>query len=126
MNNDDFEIISVYSRANAIADGVLIDVSGPAAEAGFRYPVALTDTVWQGCVRVPEGVEGQDVDGRLWDILWMLRAAIARQRGDGNRIRFTVLVRNDNRRPRPVTLTAICGPGDTAEPVITVMYPHED
>jgi hypothetical protein len=25
-----------------------------------------------------------------------------------------------------VTLKAICGPGDTAEPVITIMLPEED
>ena len=76
---------------------------------------------------MPEGVEGQDEQGRLWDILWMLRCAIARDnRTESDRIDFQLLVRNDNRRPEEVTLKALCGPGDEAEPVITIMLPHED
>ena len=39
---------------------------------------------------------------------------------------FEVLVRNDDQAPRPVTLKAICGPGDTPEPVLTIMLPEED
>ena len=34
------EIIYAYTRAQAIEDGVLADVSEVAKEAGFRYPVA--------------------------------------------------------------------------------------
>jgi hypothetical protein len=37
-----FELIHRYSRADAIRDGVLIDVSETARAAGIRYPVALT------------------------------------------------------------------------------------
>ena len=29
-----------------------------------------------------------------------------------------LVVRNDNRRPKPVTLKAVCGPGDDAAPVL--------
>jgi len=35
------DLIHRYTRADAIADGVLIDVSQTAREAGFAYPVAL-------------------------------------------------------------------------------------
>jgi hypothetical protein len=50
-----------------------------------------------------------------------------RDRGtEASRIDFQLLVRNDNRRPEKVTLKALCGPGDDAEPVITIMLPHED
>jgi len=37
----DAEYISVYTRAEAIEDGVLKDVSELAREAGFKYPVAI-------------------------------------------------------------------------------------
>ena len=53
---DDDDLISSYTRAQAIADGQLIDVSEMAREAGIRYPVALTATVWARCVEVPAGV----------------------------------------------------------------------
>ena len=62
--------IHSYSRAQALADGVLIDVSSTAREAGIRFPTAVTRAVWDGYVRVPPGVECQDEAGRLWDVLW--------------------------------------------------------
>lgn len=37
-------VIHTYTRAQAIEDGVLIDVSEMAREAGFRWPVAVTAT----------------------------------------------------------------------------------
>src|SRR5262249_13824446 len=111
---------------DAIRDGVLIDVSATAKEAGFRFPVALTRAVWERCVAVPPGVECQDEAGRLWDVLWLLRCAISRS-ADGSEVPFALHVRNDNRAPPPplVRLKAQCGPGDQGEPVVTVMMPEE-
>ena len=121
-------LIFSYTRAQAIADGVLKDVSELAKEAGFRFPVAVTAGVWAECVAVPHGVDGQDETGRLWDVLNMLRFAIASQKKDAERIDFALHVRNDNREGDPplVPLYALCGPGDNAEPVITVMRIGED
>jgi hypothetical protein len=39
-------LIHSYLRKQAIEDGVLLDVSTMGREAGFRYPVALTQAVW--------------------------------------------------------------------------------
>jgi hypothetical protein len=119
------KIIFSYTRAEAIADGVLIDVTETAREAGIKYPTAITAAAWAEYVRVPEGVDGQDEKGRLWDILWMFSLSARRGRGEDT-LWFTLLVRNDNRRPRKVTLKAVCGPGDDLEPVITIMLPDED
>ena len=66
---EEADLIHRYTRAQAIEDGVLIDVSAVAREAGIRYPVALTRAVWQRCVAVPHGVLFQDEAGRLWDVL---------------------------------------------------------
>jgi hypothetical protein len=129
MTNDLFgEVISSYSRAQAIEDGVLVDVSSVAREAGIKFPVAMTRTVWGKYVEVPEGVSCQDETGRLWDILWMFRCAAAKFNSDT--LLFKLYVRNHNRERLDsrdlVTLKAICGPGDTPEPVITIMLPDED
>jgi hypothetical protein len=120
-------IIDCYSRAQAFDDGFLVDVTETAKEAGFKYPVALTRTVWNTYVEVPAGVEGQDEAGRLWDILFMLRLA-ARGSDAGNVILFQLHVRNDNRDRTPplVELKAVCGPNDDGSPCITVMLPGED
>ena len=125
---DDAEVISRYSRAQAIEDGVLVDVSSVAKEAGIKFPVAMTATVWGQYVEVPEGVGCQDESGRLWDIVWMFRCAAAKF--DGDTLLFKLYVRNHNRerltRQDLVTLKAICGPGDNGEPVVTIMTPEED
>jgi len=103
---------------------VLIDVSETGNEAGFTMPAAITAAAWGMYVRVPDGVACQDEQGRLWDILNMLRFAI-KKGGHGSEVAFTVLVNNDG-EPKPVELKSLCGPGDNAEPVITIMLPRED
>ena len=125
FSNDD--LIHAYTRAGALRDGVLIDVSAVAREAGIRYPVALTRAAWERCVAVSPGVLLQDEAGRLWDVVYLLRLAIGRG-GEGPEVRIGVHVRNDNRERTPplVCLKAVCGPGDQGEPVITVMLPEEN
>ena len=121
------EVISVYTRAQALEDGALVDVSETAKEAGIKFPVALTRAVYGQYVEVPEGVTCQDESGRLWDILWMFRCGAAKFQGDT--LFFKLYVRNHDgelSRRDVVTLKAICGPGDDAEPVITIMLPEED
>ncbi len=120
------EIIHCYSRAMAIEDGELFDVSKLGKEAGIVFPVALTRAVWAGCVEVPAGVTGQDETGRLWDLISMLSAAIRQAAAGTSTVRFAVLMKNkEHRAPEPVDLVAVCGPGDDPRPVITVMFPDE-
>ncbi|MGB7746622.1 MAG: DUF6573 family protein, partial [Verrucomicrobiia bacterium] len=70
------EIIYSYTRKQAIADGVQVDISSVANEAGIRFPVFITRTAFDAYVTVPPNVTGQDEAGRLWDVVWMLRFAI--------------------------------------------------
>ena len=125
---DVLEVIDSYSRAQAIKDGTLVDVSETALKAGIRYPTALTLSVFQHCVAVPDRLVGfQDEQGRLWDILWMLRQALALKRNrESNELVYTVLIQNFKSGPKPVRLKAVCSAGDNLEPVITIMFPDED
>src|SRR5215475_1446954 len=119
------DLIHRYTRAEAVRDGVLIDVSETAREAGVRWPVALTAAAWERCVSVPPGVVCQDEAGRLWDVVYLLRCAVGRS--SGAEVRFGVHVHNDNRDRTPplVRLKAVSGPGDDGGPVINVMLPDE-
>jgi hypothetical protein len=133
------EVISSYSRAQAIEDGVLVDLTDPqftfrpnlqiVKEAGIKFPVAMTaaafaKTISETGVSLPPC---QDLSGRMWDVLYMFKLAA---RVGGTEIRFRVSVINwvyvngqrVNRTKRDaVFLKAVCGPGDNAEPVITIM-----
>ena len=69
---ENLDIIYAYTRADAIEDGNLVDVSETAKEAGFNAPVAMTRTVYERIVTLPTGYKGwQDESGRLWDVLYM-------------------------------------------------------
>lgn len=119
------KFIFIYTRAQAIEDQVLVDVTKTAKEAGFVYPVALTRAVWEKCVAVPKGAEShQDWQGRLWDVLMVMHVGCRANR-DSSEFLFTLSVHN-GRELEEVTLKAHCGPGDEYEPVITVMMPDED
>ena len=136
------EPIYSYTRAQALEDGVLVDVSETATQAGWRVPVALTSAAWGDCVEwtkadtVRHGT-AQDVPGRLWDVLHMGRLAAARHarrcQDDPRLDPMTCVVElyrvpREGRGyvPRLTQLKLVIGPGDQGEPVATVMLTHED
>jgi hypothetical protein len=125
------DLIHSYTRAEALADGVLIDVTETAREAGFRIPVALTSTVWSDCVAWTDEdsarVVYQDEAGRLWDVLWMALVA-ARRQPEASRLTYEMLrVQRDDTSPKPtkVRLVLDIGPGDNAEAVITIGFAED-
>ena len=143
------ELIHSYSRAQAIEDGVLVDMSRLRVDefsprdampidfealdecrrqSGIKHPIALTREVFEGCIRVSKGSAaeraGCDVVGRYWDLLFMLRRAIGS--ASGREVFFELLVVRARARPTLVGLKAVCGPGDDGDPVITVMFPEQD
>jgi hypothetical protein len=122
------EVIYSYTRSQAVADGVQVDVSKIAGEAGIRFPVFITRTAFDAYVTVPPDVTGQDEAGRLWEVVCMLRFAIRKATPGQTRLPFALYVRNDNRRPRLVKLIATCGAlgMDDPQPAITVMMPDEN
>ncbi len=122
------EVIYAYSRSQAVADGVQVDVTKTAQEAGIQFPMFLTRAVFDQYVAVPPGVTGQDEAGRLWDVVWMTRFAILRARPGVDRLPIALYVRNDNRAARLVKLIAVCGALDLddPQPTITLHLPDED
>ena len=140
------KVIYSYTRAQAIDDGVLVDLSDPSftfrrglnilKEAGIKFPLAMTQTAFARTVQeLGEPLPpAQDLSGRLWDVLTMLKCAIKSSK-DESTLFFPVCVRNwvyikgertERTKQETVQLKAVCGPGDYAEPVITVMLPDED
>lgn len=129
------EVIYSYTRAQALEDGVLVDVSEMAQEAGFKFPVAVTQRLHAEVItpdpRAAE--EGQSVDGRLWDALYMLLMGIkgalptkTYRTGVSQVTEYQCYFVMNRRQRRLLTLKAVCGPGDEMEPVITLMLPSED
>ena len=127
---DDDDLIYSYTRAQALADGVLVDVSQMASEAGFRYPTAITaDLDARLTTNEREQSLGQSYDGRLWDVLFLASFA-ARKLGRADRGSFEVSLFEADANPshrthrRTLSLWMVVGPGDQGEPVITIGFPE--
>lgn len=121
------EVISRYTRAQAIADGVLIDaMEGDFAEVSrqhFKYPIAMTAAVFAIIRKAVEHPKYcNDYKGVWHDILWMGRG-LRGARQDQNLFRVKIMGAG---RRNVFTFKMVCGPGDTAEPVLTLMLPEED
>ena len=121
-------VIYAYSRSQAVADGVQVDVTKTAQEAGIKFPMFLTRAVFDNYVAVPPDVSGQDEAGRLWDLIWMARFAILRSHGHTDRLPVALYVRNDNHRAKLVKLIATCSALDIddPQPALTLMMTDED
>jgi len=119
-------VISRYTRAQAIADGVLHDLTEWGREARFCVPVACTASVWAMIEAIPEGLKGQqDVRGRAHDLLCMARWGAEAAPQGADRVGFSVLMNVAGTRQRRHTLTVHVGPGDRGECVVTIMQPGE-
>lgn len=127
------EPIHIYTRAQALADGVLVDVTKFAKEAGFLVPVAMTAAAWADCVAWTDADSArqthQDQAARLWDVLWMAVLAMRRAPETQPRLAFKLyrIPRGERgAKARLTTLHLVIGHGDTEEPVITILQPNED
>jgi hypothetical protein len=145
------EVVYSYTRQQAIEDGVLVDVSPLAREAGFKIPVALTSAVYGIVESIPKCRDFQDVQGRLWDVLWMGSLG-ARNNKDRAQFVYSLSLphmvkkqvyyqpkfdlkkgivtdgyyKERNVLVNNITLKMVISGGDNGEPVITIMLPNED
>lgn len=121
-------VVPVYSRSQAIADGMLIDASPLAREIGFKDAVALTRQVYTDCVadcRVDStgDVENTHLLNVLLPAVWALRAQSHRRLSE---IEFTAHRVSPGNHERSVDLKIIAGPGDRGETVLTILSVDED
>ncbi len=122
------DVVHTYTRREALADGTLIDLTEEGREAGIRHPLAITAAAYHESIAMTDMARrmGCDERGRRWDVAWMLRLAMGRARPGADTLLYRVLVVRNRQEPEEVELRAVCGPGDDAAPVITVMLPGED
>ncbi len=124
-------VIHSYSRAEAIEDGVLIDVSETGKEAGFKIPVAVTDSVWKNYIEWTDEDNSrqtyQDTSGRLWDVIMMARFGMMANKHQSEILYQLDCVPRDGKSKEGcrTTLKVHIGPGDAGEPVLTIMLPGE-
>lgn len=141
----DLETIYAYTRAQAIDDGVLVDITSLSKKFGCKYPVAVTTAVYERYLvgAIPGLDEGSLSDVKVAALMAsMLRATreqpptdtltfgfIAAIHDGGNWLTSERVVSNPmfpRSHFRLAAVVAHCGPGDDGKPVITIMLPGED
>jgi DNA repair protein RadC len=128
---DEDVVIYSYTRSQALADGVLVDVSQMASEAGFRYLTAITADLHARLTPNQWEVDlGQSYEGRVWDVVFMASFA-ALHAGKADQSQFEASLFEVDQDPPHIThrstlkLWIAVGPGDQAEPVITIGFPED-
>lgn len=128
MDNTNYIVIYSYTREQAIADGILVDLTKEAQEAGFKIPVALSAGLYHEYVKPPEALEAQSqsISGRLHDVFMMLRFA-AKDRWDGSRVEFEVLFQMDEGPSFEKVQCVAAVEGDSnGNPCLTIFRPEDD
>ena len=119
------DLIHAHTRAQALADGLLVDVSRQASPAemrgGFTGPVAVTAALWSAIEAIPDSLAGvADSRGRLHDVLWLARVAAHRRATS-----FAVHLPYAGTRKRVQTLRVDVGPDDDGSPCVTIGFPED-
>jgi len=124
-------VIYAYTRAQAIADGVLVDVSEIAKEVGFVLPMAITEALHNRLIpsRADQGL-GQEYDGRLWDVLLLAAFTLQLAERGTSSVTFTVSLqeveaRSGQLQNSDLRIRVVCGPGDEGDPVGTIGFPED-
>lgn len=114
-------VIYSYTRRQAVADGVLADLSQfRITRQQWKMPLACTSAVWsiiESAVKTGEN----DTEGILHDIYTMARLAIASKTNRAATVHFQVIIAAETH-----AMYLHCGPGDTELPVLTLMLEGED
>ena len=82
--DESIDVINVYSRQQAIEDGILVDCEqapmGDMRRQLLKSPLAMTATAFHRYVwPIDEEANlppGQSLEGRFWDVVWMFHAAV--------------------------------------------------
>jgi hypothetical protein len=107
------------TRAQAIADGALFDLSHLlAAKMAWKIPMACTAAVWG---IIDDAVKNHDYS--LPDIIYEISVRILRE--SDQQPCLNVLYVELSLVGRTHTIKAHSGPGDGSEPVLTLMLPDE-
>ena len=123
------EVISAYTRAEAIDDGLLVDATigdlAGVSRQHYKTHVAMTIAVFDLIDRADKHPDWCNDYAGVWhDILWMSKVGVIRKPDPTTQL-FRVKITGTGRKQWH-TLKAVCHPGDNAEPVITIMLPNED
>lgn len=120
----DDDIVSTYTREQAIEDGVLADLNQWIPVNETIFPTACTSAVFDILQKAVESKPswGNDYKGLIWDMVNMARF---QHRGNDTHWFFKMTIHGAGRQS-VYTFKAVLDAGDDEKPVITFLLPDED
>lgn len=115
------EYISIYTRQQAIKDGIFVDVSQVAKEWGFKIPVAVTSNLFHTHIKKEDETE---TGKRLSAFLGVLRMKIHESKEQGNMLCTKIAFLGTE---EPIDIWAVVegqSPTDPS-PAMNVMLPED-
>ena len=123
-----FELISTYTRKQAIEDGVLIDLSTnfPNETRMYKWPVACTSAVWE-LIESAAQSDAVSVELYAWDVCFAAYRTITAASQNNDCLLFKVLLPL-RAKSKPKNLKLMCGPvgPEDPSPALTITLPEED
>jgi hypothetical protein len=125
------EPIHTYTRAQAIDDGVLIDLTDEPFDvllhaAGFRLHTVISDSAFIAALGSEYDARNVVHVSRMKRLLSTLHTAIRSMAADDDRIYFDFPTNTGERNGDPVAMWARVHGGDRGEAVLTIMLQGED
>ena len=108
---DDLDVIYSYTRAEALADGVLIDVSEVARRSDFLLPTVVSSNL----------LAVIDAENQLPVLFAVFHDKIKFKQG----LEDILETQTISKSGRVITVILHIGPGDNGEPVLTMMLPED-
>lgn len=122
--------VSAAARKQAIEDGLLIDVSDVAWDAGFSRPTFVTASVWNDCVAWAADDDAkqvrQDQQERLWNLLLMAWVGNPRARASVAYRLLRVPRDGQSKVAQTVLLKIVLSKADDGARLLTILFPDED
>ena len=121
-----WDVISVYTRKQALADGVLVDITEVARANGVKVPTAVTAGLF-AIIKPTEELEalGLSLDGRLKNLLFLLILESRNAAKDCDRISFSLAFQTAPDQIETIEVLAVMGPDDDMRPCLTIGLPED-
>lgn len=118
---NDSNIVSVYTRQQAIEDGIFVDVTLTARSWGFRIPVAITTNLFNTHIKA----DTEDkTSTRLNAFLGVLRMKITESKQDDNMLCTKIAFYNSDEMVDVWAVVEGQSPDDPS-PAMNVMLPED-
>jgi hypothetical protein len=116
----------IANRHEAIAAGVLIDVTPDAQKLGLTFPVTITRPLWEASIAPTQVLSDEERSNRLRDVLMAFRLRLSSLVTLSPLIDFpAMLALPPGAVPQPVPLFALIEPDTRHQATVTLLLPNE-